>query len=75
MQNFPRDMQWGQALQLIEDCGVATDDSLRQPTTLWVEEGDMIGMQVQYSEDSVLMCFRVGLADSLPMLEDSEDDT
>ena len=76
IQNFPRDMQWGQAIQLVEDYGVAAAESRAQPTTLWVEEGDLIAMQIQFSEDSVLMSFRVGLAAQMPedMSEEGDEE-
>jgi len=59
--NFPRDMQWGQALQLLEDYSAATDDESNGegPTPLVVEQGQDIQLKVDYSEDSAVLCFQV----------------
>ncbi|KAG8469319.1 hypothetical protein KFE25_007837 [Diacronema lutheri] len=49
--NFPRDMQWGQALQLLED----TTDGLElpQPRPLRVTEGESLTLVVRYARDGV----------------------
>ena len=58
--NFPRDMQWGQALQLLEDYSEADDESSGEgPTPLVVEQGQDIQLKVDYSEDSAVLCFQV----------------
>jgi len=60
--NFPRDMQWGQALQLIEDYSDASNDdqaASEGPVPLKVEAGQDISVQCDYSEDSAVLCFRV----------------
>jgi len=56
--NFPRDMQWGQALQLLEDCG-APQAANAPPAPLVVEAGDDLEMVVNFSEDNVVMQFLV----------------
>lgn len=53
--NFPRDMQWGQALQLIED---ATADGTT-PAPLRVEKGDKLELVARLSHDSAVMQFQV----------------
>jgi protein arginine N-methyltransferase 7 len=53
--NFPRDMQWGQALQLIED----EDTDGEGPVPLRVEEGEELDLVVRCSSDSVLFQFSV----------------
>jgi len=53
--NFPRDMQWGQALQLVEDNGAPETDS-GQPVPFVVTTGsDDVKMTVHFSHDNVLM--------------------
>ena len=53
--NFPRDMQWGQALQLIED---ASEDGTT-PAPLRVEKGDKLELVARLSHDSAVMQFQV----------------
>jgi len=53
--NFPRDMQWGQALQLVED---ASQDEAR-PVPLVVVEGDELEIVVRFSQDRAVMQFEV----------------
>jgi protein arginine N-methyltransferase 7 len=53
--NFPRDMQWGQALQLVED--FAQDGP--QPMPFVVSEGEEIDVLVRFSSDGVLMQFEL----------------
>jgi len=53
--NFPRDMQWGQALQLVED---ASKNEIR-PVPLVVKEGDELEIIVRFSADSAVMQFQV----------------
>ena len=53
-------MQWGQALQLLEDYSEADDESSGEgPTPLVVEQGQDIQLKVDYSEDSAVLCFQV----------------
>jgi protein arginine N-methyltransferase 7 len=54
-ENFPRDMQWGQALQLVEDASQDED----RPIPLVVEEGDDLEILVRFSGDSAVMQFQV----------------
>ena len=51
---FQRDMQWGQALQLVEDLQ-ATDGT--QPVPFRVEKGEKIAVIVRYAEDRVVLQF------------------
>jgi protein arginine N-methyltransferase 7 len=53
--NFPRDMQWGQALQLVED--FSQDGP--QPTPFVVTAGEEIDLLVRFSADGVLMQFEL----------------
>ena len=63
--NFPRDMQWGQGIQLLEDLGAAErvashdpDAALtRPPTTIAVHPGDLLQLRVKFSSDSVILQF------------------
>jgi protein arginine N-methyltransferase 7 len=49
--NFPRDMQWGQALQLLED---TTDGcTAPQPIPLTVTKGEWLVLIVRYARDGV----------------------
>lgn len=51
LDNFPRDMQWGQALQLLED----TTDGCEQPQPkpLLVTKGESLVLVVRYARDGV----------------------
>jgi len=51
--NFARDMQWGQGLQLLEDHDVA--DPHAPPVPFRVEEGEELELVVRFSEDSVVV--------------------
>eukprot|EP00040_Diaphanoeca_grandis_P020317 m.108077 g.108077 ORF g.108077 m.108077 type:complete len:382 (+) comp27843_c1_seq1:164-1309(+) len=53
--NFPRDMQWGQALQLIED----TSKQGPTPQPLTVVKGDKLVVITRLSKDSAVMQFEV----------------
>eukprot|EP00039_Didymoeca_costata_P027203 m.17746 g.17746 ORF g.17746 m.17746 type:complete len:367 (+) comp6098_c0_seq1:360-1460(+) len=53
--NFPRDMQWGQAIQLVEDCSVEKS----QPVPLVVSEGDELELLIRFSKDSAVMQFQI----------------
>jgi hypothetical protein len=69
-------MQWGQALQLIEDSGVDG----KQPVPLVVEAGDEIELIVRFSEDNAVMQFQATkakpagtLANAAPTLASAAD--
>ncbi|EGD79112.1 arginine N-methyltransferase [Salpingoeca rosetta] len=51
--NFARDMQWGQALQLVEDL----DNEGDEPKPFVVSKGERIDLIVRFSEDSAVMQF------------------
>ena len=51
--NFARDMQWGQALQLVEDLGCEGDE----PKPFVVQKGERIDLIVRFSADSAVMQF------------------
>jgi protein arginine N-methyltransferase 7 len=53
--NFPRDMQWGQALQLVEDTSVIGTC----PVPLVVKKGDELEMLVRFSRDKAVMQFEI----------------
>ena len=56
--NFPRDMQWGQALQLVEDNTVERDEGTNSvPVPFEVTAGENITMEVRFSSDNVVMQF------------------
>ena len=57
--NFPRDMQWGQGLQLIEDHQKASDDAEASPVPFVVEEGEWFDLIIRFSADSVCMQFQL----------------
>jgi protein arginine N-methyltransferase 7 len=65
LDNFPRDMQWGQGLQLVddhvaserlfeEDCA-ARGDGCTPSVPLELEEGEEIDVVIKFAEDGVLM--------------------
>ena len=51
--NFARDMQWGQGLQLLEDAAAA--GSAGAPVPFQVVEGEELDLVVRFSEDSVVV--------------------
>jgi len=53
--NFARDMQWGQALQLVEDTG----DKTAAPGPVTVVAGEQLDLVVRISADSAVMQFMV----------------
>lgn len=53
--NFPRDMQWGQALQLIED----TSQPGGCPAPLRVEAGEELDLLIRFSRDRAVMQFQI----------------
>lgn len=65
--NFARDMQWGQAIQLLEDVDAANADALRDPATvdsrpptpIAVREGEHLDLHVRFSKDSVVLQFQL----------------
>ncbi len=56
--NFPRDMQWGQALQLIEDLACAGTRG-QAPTPFRVTEGEALVLVTRYSVDGITMQFQL----------------
>jgi len=57
LHNFPRDMQWGQGLQLIEDM---QSQSLGDgPTPYIVSEGEWLWLVTRYSKDGVTLQFQL----------------
>mmetsp|Transcript_36736 Transcript_36736/g.57707 ORF Transcript_36736/g.57707 Transcript_36736/m.57707 type:complete len:389 (-) Transcript_36736:61-1227(-) len=52
--NFARDLQWGQALQLVEERS-DDDGSNDQPRPFMVEEGEELVLEVSFSEDSAVL--------------------
>lgn len=64
--NFPRDMQWGQGLQLIEDHAKAEAEG-GGPVPFRVTAGEVLDLVVRFSQDSVCLQFnleRVATEDS-----------
>lgn len=62
--NFARDMQWGQGLQLLEDADAASADG--QPVPFKVTAGEWLDLVVRFSADSVVvqvMLQRAGASD------------
>lgn len=55
LENFPRDMQWGQGLQLIEDTSV--DDA--EPIPFEVVAGEELTLITRYSIDGVSLQFQL----------------
>jgi len=53
--NFSRDLQWGQALQLIEERSKLRQGSNDPPKPLEVEEGEELILDVRFSEDSAVL--------------------
>ena len=51
LDNFPRDMQWGQGLQLIEDFAGASVD--RAPRPFHVTKGEWLILVTRFSQDGV----------------------
>lgn len=56
LHNFPRDMQWGQGLQLIEDLAQAADGAA--PTPFVVTTGEWIVLVTRFSADGVTIQVR-----------------
>lgn len=50
--NFARDMQWGQGLQLLEDVAAYNETG---PVPFRVQEGEMLDLVVRFSQDSVVV--------------------
>jgi len=67
--NFARDMQWGQALQLLEDGAAAQrhcdeaacmeDAAPQPPTPFVVRAGEALELEVRLSSDSVVLQFEI----------------
>lgn len=65
--NFARDMQWGQGIQLVEDVQAAEEAELRDPasastrppTLVEVRPRDPLQLQVVFSSDSVVLQFQL----------------
>ena len=57
LDNFPRDMQWGQGLQLIEDLSQAAAGMA--PAPFVVTEGEWLILVTRYSADGVTLQFQL----------------
>eukprot|EP00746_Dinoflagellata_sp_MGD_P131351 gnl/MRDRNA2_/MRDRNA2_65142_c0_seq3.p1 gnl/MRDRNA2_/MRDRNA2_65142_c0~~gnl/MRDRNA2_/MRDRNA2_65142_c0_seq3.p1 ORF type:complete len:115 (+),score=30.40 gnl/MRDRNA2_/MRDRNA2_65142_c0_seq3:133-477(+) len=57
LNNFPRDMQWGQGLQLIED--LAADPTAPGPVPFVVEEGELLELITRFSVDGRSLQFEL----------------
>ena len=57
LDNFPRDMQWGQGLQLIEDLEGASEDAAPKPFV--VTEGEALVLVTRFSNDGVTVQFQL----------------
>ena len=57
LDNFPRDMQWGQGLQLIEDLDGAAVDAAPRPFK--VTEGEWLILITRFSSDGVTVQFQL----------------
>jgi protein arginine N-methyltransferase 7 len=55
--NFPRDMQWGQGLQLIEDLAGASAEAAPKPFN--VTEGEWLVLVTRFSADGVTLQFQL----------------
>ena len=55
--NFARDMQWGQGLQLIEDLDGASVDAAPKPFV--VKEGEWLVLVTRFSTDGVTCQFQL----------------
>ena len=55
LDNFPRDMQWGQGLQLIEDCDGASEGAAPKP--FLVTAGEELVLVTRSSADGVTVQF------------------
>ncbi len=55
--NFPRDMQWGQGLQLVEDLDGAVEGGAPKP--FLVKEGEWLVLVTRFSSDGVTMQFQL----------------
>ena len=56
MDNFSRDLQWGQALQLVEERSEVSDEGTNcQPKPFFVEEDEELVLDVRFSEDSAVL--------------------
>ena len=72
--NFARDMQWGQGIQLLEDLDAANrDDALdpanaltRPPTPFVVAAGEPLSFDVRLSSDSVVLQFQLNRRHTAP---------
>ena len=57
LHNFPRDMQWGQGLQLIEDLDGASATAAPKPFV--VTEGEWLVLVTRFSADGVTVQFQL----------------
>jgi protein arginine N-methyltransferase 7 len=57
LDNFPRDMQWGQGLQLIEDLSAASEGAA--PIPFVVTEGEWLTLVTRFSSDGVTVNFQL----------------
>lgn len=53
--NFSRDLQWGQAIQLVEERSKQHNGPNDKPRPLIVEEGEELILDVRFSEDSAVL--------------------
>eukprot|EP00658_Telonema_sp_P-2_P028202 TRINITY_DN21655_c0_g1_i2.p1 TRINITY_DN21655_c0_g1~~TRINITY_DN21655_c0_g1_i2.p1 ORF type:complete len:179 (-),score=53.91 TRINITY_DN21655_c0_g1_i2:422-958(-) len=68
--NFARDMQWGQALQLVEaGSQAAMTDPGHTPSKLLVELGDRLVLTTKFSEDSVVLGVSIEKVTDMDVLE------
>mmetsp|Transcript_34611 Transcript_34611/g.73910 ORF Transcript_34611/g.73910 Transcript_34611/m.73910 type:complete len:423 (-) Transcript_34611:61-1329(-) len=63
LNNFPRDMQWGQGLQLIEDMACEGGS----PVPFQVSAGEWLTLVTRFSIDGVTMQFQLERADPSPL--------
>lgn len=63
LNNFPRDMQWGQGLQLIEDMACEGGS----PVPFQVSAGEWLTLVTRFSIDGVTMQFQLERADPPPL--------
>eukprot|EP00041_Stephanoeca_diplocostata_P014457 m.262924 g.262924 ORF g.262924 m.262924 type:complete len:405 (+) comp19703_c0_seq1:72-1286(+) len=62
--NFPRDMQWGQAIQLVEDVSAHKAGASTRPVPLVVAAGDALEILARFSSDRNVMQFEVNKLES-----------
>mmetsp|Transcript_12724 Transcript_12724/g.17771 ORF Transcript_12724/g.17771 Transcript_12724/m.17771 type:complete len:509 (-) Transcript_12724:129-1655(-) len=72
VENFQRDMQWGQGIQLLEDPGL--EDTKDAPCPLRVKKGEELVIEVRIAQEGAIMQCHVYRAATIDDHTDEKDD-